>query len=171
MYSGRKITESLGNVTVKGEKDGTSKGKPQRQTVCPSMYSITENIYYSQLSSVALLLQPEPVSHHIIQINDCVLSLSLSVLSSCRLHLPPTCLLLTANEARSYFASSIQKVCFFFTRHLQSFLAGMDTAFCIPLVGAPSDKTSMRRSSTTRTVYSFTCTATTSNQSAEFSHP
>jgi hypothetical protein len=25
-----------------------------------SMYSITENIYYSQLSSVAILLQPEP---------------------------------------------------------------------------------------------------------------
>jgi hypothetical protein len=29
-------------------------------TVCLSMYSITENIYYSQLSSVAILLQPEP---------------------------------------------------------------------------------------------------------------
>jgi hypothetical protein len=27
--------------------------------VCLSMYSITENIYYTQLSSVALLLQPE----------------------------------------------------------------------------------------------------------------
>jgi hypothetical protein len=25
-----------------------------------SMYSITENIYYAQLSSVAILLQPEP---------------------------------------------------------------------------------------------------------------
>jgi hypothetical protein len=25
-----------------------------------SMYSITENMYYSQLSSVAILLQPEP---------------------------------------------------------------------------------------------------------------
>jgi hypothetical protein len=39
-----------------------------------SMYSITENIYYSQLSSVAVLLQPEPVSHRIVQGNDCVLS-------------------------------------------------------------------------------------------------
>jgi hypothetical protein len=47
-----------------------------------NMYSITENIYYSQLSSVAILLQPAPVSHRIIQGNDCVLSpfvLSLSV--------------------------------------------------------------------------------------------
>jgi hypothetical protein len=32
-----------------------------------SMYSITENICYSQLSSVAILLQPEPVSHRIVQ--------------------------------------------------------------------------------------------------------
>jgi hypothetical protein len=30
-------------------------------TVCLSMYSITENIYYPQLSSVAILLQSEPV--------------------------------------------------------------------------------------------------------------
>jgi hypothetical protein len=68
------------------------------------MYSITENIYYSQLSSVAILLQPEPVSHRIIQGKDCVLSPS--VLSSCGLPLPPMCLLLTVNEARSYFAST-----------------------------------------------------------------
>jgi hypothetical protein len=39
------------------------------------MYSITENIYYSQLSSVAILLQPEPVSHRIIQGNYYFLSL------------------------------------------------------------------------------------------------
>jgi hypothetical protein len=26
-YSGRKVTESLGNVTVRGEKDGRSKGE------------------------------------------------------------------------------------------------------------------------------------------------
>jgi hypothetical protein len=69
------------------------------------MYSITENIYYSQLSSVAILLQPEPVSHRIIQGKDCVLSLY--VLSSCGLSLPPTCLLVTVNEARSYFASAV----------------------------------------------------------------
>jgi hypothetical protein len=69
------------------------------------MYSITENIYYSQLSSVAILLQPEPVSHRIIQGKDCVLSPS--VLSSYGLPRPPTCLLLTVNEARSYFAATI----------------------------------------------------------------
>jgi hypothetical protein len=70
-----------------------------------SMYSITENIYYSQLSSVAILLQPEPVSHRIIQGKYWVLSPY--VLSSCRLPLPPTCLLVTVNEARSYFASTV----------------------------------------------------------------
>jgi hypothetical protein len=73
-----------------------------------SMYSITENIYCSQLSSVAILLRPELVSHRKIQRKDCVLSPS--VLSSCGLPLPPTCLLLTANEARSYFASAILRV-------------------------------------------------------------
>jgi hypothetical protein len=107
-YSGRKITERLGNVTVRGGKYGKSKGGAQCPTVCLSMYSITENIYYSQLSSVAILLQPEP---------KCFTSYntrkglrSLSVLSSCGLPLPPTCLLLTANEARSYFASTILSV-------------------------------------------------------------
>jgi hypothetical protein len=69
------------------------------------MYSITENIYYSQLSSVAILLQPERVSHRIIQGKHWVLSPY--VLSSCGLPLPPTCLLLTINETRSYFASTI----------------------------------------------------------------
>jgi hypothetical protein len=73
--------------------------------VCLSMYNITENIYYSQLSSVAILLQPEPVSHRIVQGKDWVLSPY--VLSSCGLPLPPTCLLVTVNEARSYFASTI----------------------------------------------------------------
>jgi hypothetical protein len=71
------------------------------------MYSITKNIYYSQLSSVAILLQPEPVSHRIIQGKDCVLSPLPHVLSSGRVPLPPTCLLLTTIEARSYFASTI----------------------------------------------------------------
>jgi hypothetical protein len=70
-----------------------------------SMYSITENIYYSRLSSVAILLQPEHVSHRIIQGKDCVPSPY--VLSSCGLPFPFTCLLLTVNEARSYFASTI----------------------------------------------------------------
>jgi hypothetical protein len=72
-YSGRKITESLGNVTVRGEKGGKSKRGARWPTVCLSMYSITENIYYSQLSSVVILLQPEPVSHRIIQGKHCVL--------------------------------------------------------------------------------------------------
>jgi hypothetical protein len=70
------------------------------------MYSITENIYYSQLYSVVLFLRPESVSHRIIQGKDWVLSLH--VLSSCGLPFPPTCLLVTVNEARSYFASTIQ---------------------------------------------------------------
>jgi hypothetical protein len=60
MYSGHKITERLGNVTVRGEKDGKSKRGARLSTVCLSMYNITENIYYSQLSSVAILLQSEP---------------------------------------------------------------------------------------------------------------
>jgi hypothetical protein len=46
MYSGRKINESLGNVTARGEKDGKSKRGAQYPTVSLSMYSITENIYY-----------------------------------------------------------------------------------------------------------------------------
>jgi hypothetical protein len=61
-YSGRKVTASFGNVTVtQGKKDGKGKGGGRWPTVCLSMYGITENIYYSQPSSVALLLQPEPV--------------------------------------------------------------------------------------------------------------
>jgi hypothetical protein len=37
-----------------------ARGGARLSTVCLSMYSITENIYYSQLCSVAILLQPEP---------------------------------------------------------------------------------------------------------------
>jgi hypothetical protein len=48
------------NAAVRGEKDGKSKREARLSTVCLSMYSTTENIYYSQLSSVAILLQPEP---------------------------------------------------------------------------------------------------------------
>jgi hypothetical protein len=100
MYSGRKITASLGNVTVRGEKLWKGQGGSTITKSVPSMYSITENIYYSQLSSVAILLQPEPVSHRIIQGKDWVLYPY--VLSSCGLPLPSTCLLVTVNEARSY---------------------------------------------------------------------
>jgi hypothetical protein len=68
------------------------------------VYSITENINCSQLSSVAILLQPEPVSHRIIQENDCVFSPS--VLSSFCLH--HSChVSRSVSEARSYFASTI----------------------------------------------------------------
>jgi hypothetical protein len=96
-YSARKITESLGNVTVR-EENRWEEQEGSAMANSLSMYSITENIYYSQLSSVALLLQPEPVSRRIIQGEDCVLS----VLSSCGLRLPPTCLLLTVSGAGSY---------------------------------------------------------------------
>jgi hypothetical protein len=86
---------------VRGGGGGNSKMGARLSTVCLSMYNIIENIYYPQLSSVTIPLQPEPVSHSY-NTKSIVFSLSLSVLSSCRLLLPPTCLLLTANEARSY---------------------------------------------------------------------
>jgi hypothetical protein len=95
LYSGRKIPASFGK----------SKGEAWWRRDCLSMYSITENIYYSQPSPVALLLQPEPATHRIIQGKHCVLTPY--VLSSCGLPLPPTYLLVTVNEARSYFASTI----------------------------------------------------------------
>jgi hypothetical protein len=57
-YSGRKITASLGKVTVRGEKRWIGQGG-STTAKCLSMYSITENIYCSQLSSAALLLKPE----------------------------------------------------------------------------------------------------------------
>jgi hypothetical protein len=37
-----------------------ARGEARRPRICLSMYSITENICHSQLSSVAILLQPEP---------------------------------------------------------------------------------------------------------------
>jgi hypothetical protein len=55
-----------------------------------------------------ILLLNLTVSHRIIQGKDLVLSPY--VLSSCGLPLPPTCLLLTVNEARSYFASTVLKL-------------------------------------------------------------
>jgi hypothetical protein len=58
-YSGRKITDSLVNVTVRGGKRWKGQGGSAMANSL-SMYSITENIYYPQLSSVAILLQPEP---------------------------------------------------------------------------------------------------------------
>jgi hypothetical protein len=93
-YSGRKITDSerLGNVAVRWEKDGKSKRGAWLLRVCLSMYSITENIYCSQLSSVAILLKPEPVSHRIVQVNDCFLSLCAIVLRS-----PPASHVSTSN--------------------------------------------------------------------------
>jgi hypothetical protein len=85
----------------RGKKDGKSNGGARLSTVCLSMYSITENIYCSQLSSVAILLQPEP--NYFTSYNTrkglCSLSLGAIVLRS----LPPTCLLVTVNEARQLF--------------------------------------------------------------------
>jgi hypothetical protein len=106
-YSERKITESLGNVTVRGEKDGKGKGKGGARwpRVCLSMYSITENIYCSQLSSVARLLQPERNFFTSYSTRKGLGSLSL-----CAIALrssPLTCLLVTVNEARRYFASTV----------------------------------------------------------------
>jgi hypothetical protein len=37
LYGGRKITGSLGNVTVRGEKNGKKQGGAQCPTVCLSM--------------------------------------------------------------------------------------------------------------------------------------
>jgi hypothetical protein len=108
-YSGRKITESLGNATVRGE----NRWKEQEGSAIvnsQSMYSITENIYCSQLSSVAILLQPGPNCSTSYNTRKGLCSLSLSLVSSFGLPLPPTCLLLTVNEARSYFASTIHSV-------------------------------------------------------------
>jgi hypothetical protein len=73
-----------------------ARGGARWPTVCVSMYSITENIYYSELSSVAILLQPEPVSHRIIQGNDCFLSLCAIVFRS-----PPASHASTCNGQRS----------------------------------------------------------------------
>jgi hypothetical protein len=67
---------------VRGERDC-------QQSVL-SMYSIIENIYCSQMSSVSILLQPEPISHRTIQGNGSVFSPS--VISSFGLPLPLMCL-------------------------------------------------------------------------------
>jgi hypothetical protein len=105
-YSGRKITESLGNVTVRGEK---WKGQG-RNAMAKSlgMNSLPENICCSQLSSIAIRLQPG---------GNCFTSYStrkglgslFSYAIALRSFLPPTCLLVKVIEARSYeyFASNI----------------------------------------------------------------
>jgi hypothetical protein len=79
--------------------------------VCLSTYSITENIktltahncpplrYFCSLNVT--------VSHCILKWN--YFDLSPHVLSPCSLPLPPTCLLATVNEARSYFAPTIRR--------------------------------------------------------------
>jgi hypothetical protein len=59
-YSGRKVTAGFRNVTVRG---GGERWKGQGGSTMAkrlSMCSVTENIYYSKLSSVTILLQPEP---------------------------------------------------------------------------------------------------------------
>jgi hypothetical protein len=96
-YSARKITESLGNVTVRGE-NGKRKGGARWPTVCLSMYNITENIYYSQLSSVAILLQHEPkcFTSHNTRKGLCFLSLCAIVFRS-----PPSSHVSNYNGQRS----------------------------------------------------------------------
>jgi hypothetical protein len=97
-YSVRKITESFGNVRVKGEKDGKSKGGARLSTFCLSMYSITENIYCSQLSSVAILLQPEPNCFTSYNTRKALCSLSLCAIV---LRSPPPSHVSTSNGQRS----------------------------------------------------------------------
>jgi hypothetical protein len=69
-----------------------------------SMYSITENIYYSQLFSVLILLQPEP---------NCCTSYNtrkgLCSVSAIALRSPTPSHMSSSNvqEARSYLASTI----------------------------------------------------------------
>jgi hypothetical protein len=72
--------------------------------VCLSMYSITENIYYSQLSSVAIVLQPEPNCFTSYNTRKALCSLSLSLsLSLCAVALPssPSSHVSTSNGQRS----------------------------------------------------------------------
>jgi hypothetical protein len=107
LYSGHRITESLRNVTVRGEKVEKCKRGARLSTVCLSMYSITKNIYYSQMSYVAILLQPEPVSKVITLGNYS--DYSPYLLSSFGLPLPPTSVHLTFSESRSYFAITIRQ--------------------------------------------------------------
>jgi hypothetical protein len=68
------------------------------------MYSITENIYYSQLSSVAILLQPEPNCFTSYNTRKGLCSLSLCAVV---LRFPPQCHADKISEARSYFASTV----------------------------------------------------------------
>jgi hypothetical protein len=72
------------------------------------MYSTTENIYCSQLSSVAILLQPELNCFTSYNTRKGLGSLSLSAIVS-RSSPPSTRLLVTVNEARSYFGSTKHK--------------------------------------------------------------
>jgi hypothetical protein len=96
LYSVRKITESLGHVIVRGEKRWKEQGGERCPTVCLSMYSITENIYYSQLSSVAILLQREPNCFTSYNTRKELCYLSVIVLRS-----PPASHVSTSNSQRS----------------------------------------------------------------------
>jgi hypothetical protein len=82
----------------RGKKMERARGRQRCPTVCLSMYSITENIYCSQLSSVAILLQPEPnccTSYNTRKLL-CSLSLSAIVLRS-----PPPSRASSSNGQRS----------------------------------------------------------------------
>jgi hypothetical protein len=108
LYSGRKLTASFGNVTVRRGKHGKGKGEAQWRRVCLSMYSITENIYYSTavLRCATSAAWTSFTSYNTSK--DCVLCPY--VLSFCGLPLPPTCLHVRVNEARIYFASTVTHV-------------------------------------------------------------
>jgi hypothetical protein len=90
LYTGRKIAESLGYVTVKGEK----RWKDCQQSV----WACIIYIYYSQLSSVAILLQPERncFTSYNTRKGLCSLSLCAIVLPS-----PPASDVSTCNGQRS----------------------------------------------------------------------
>jgi hypothetical protein len=75
------------------------------------------------------------LSHRIVLGKDWVLSPY--VLSPCSLPLPPTCLLVTVNEARSYFASSIRDYTLQNPRRLSIFIltaAGTWIRLCIKMI-------------------------------------
>jgi hypothetical protein len=80
------------------EKSWKEQGGTRWPTVCLIMYNINENIYYSQLSSVAILLQPEPTcfTSYNTRKGLCSLSLCAIVLRS-----PPPSHVSTSNGQQS----------------------------------------------------------------------
>jgi hypothetical protein len=71
-----------------------------------SLYSITENIYYSQLSSVTILLQPEP--NCFISYNTRKGLRSVSLYAIVLQSSTPSHVSTSNGKAHSYFASNIR---------------------------------------------------------------